>query len=205
MNKDRTLPALWMNGKAAAAGALRARKAVALADARRRADEQVTIYFREHADAVYRYLAGSFGSEEDAEEVTQEAFLRLYEALRDGERIDNPRGWVVIVARRLMLNCLKHGQTVDVKLREFRHTAEQTMSMPTRSAEEALVDRRRLATMRVALRALPDMERECLHARAEGLTLQEIGEMLGMDLRRVSEALARAIKTLQKQVEQIDV
>jgi RNA polymerase sigma factor (sigma-70 family) len=55
--------------------------------------------------------------------------------------------------------------------------------------------------MRVAIRALPVTERECLHARAEGLTLHEIGQLLGMDLRRVSEALARAIKTLQKQVD----
>src|SRR5262245_30146702 len=44
-------------------------------------DEQVTIYFREHSSAVFRYLAGVYGREEDAEEVTQEAFLRLHQAL----------------------------------------------------------------------------------------------------------------------------
>ena len=29
-------------------------------------DEQASIYFREHSSAVYRYLAGVYGREEDA-------------------------------------------------------------------------------------------------------------------------------------------
>jgi RNA polymerase sigma-70 factor (ECF subfamily) len=196
MNKGRTLASPgWIGTGEEAKGRSRARRLA------RSADEQVTTYFREHAEAVYRYLAGSFGSEEDAEEVTQEAFLRLYEALSAGERIDNPRGWVVIVARRLMINCVKHDQHADLKLRELAHAADAVMCGPSRTQEEALLDRTRLAALRVALRSLPFTERECLYARAEGLTLQEIGDLLGLDLRRVSEILARSIKKLQKQVD----
>ena len=63
----------------------------------RTARRQASIYFREHSSAVYRYLAGVYGREEDAEEVTQEAFLRLHPALvcerrhREPARLDADR------------------------------------------------------------------------------------------------------------------
>jgi hypothetical protein len=37
-----------------------------------------------------------------------------------------------------------------------------------------------------------------LYARAEGQKLRQIGEIAGMDGRRVSEVISRAIKTLQR-------
>ena len=78
-------------------------------------DEQVTAYFREHSGAVYRYLAGVYGRESDAEEVTQEAFLRLHLALVAREKIENPKAWVLTVARRLMLDRLKRGRCEAVR------------------------------------------------------------------------------------------
>ena len=45
---------------------------------------------------------------------------------------------------------------------------------------------------------LSPLERQMLYARAEGQKLRQIGEFAGMDGRRVSEVISRAIKTLQR-------
>ncbi len=160
-------------------------------------DEQVAIYFRQYAEILYRDLTGCCGCEEDAEEITQEAFLRLYEALASGEPIDRPDAWVFTVARRLMLDRFKKTRYDEAKYREFGRFVSKLMH-GFQSPDAALVDRQRAAALRSALKSLPPLERQVLIARAEGQKLRQIGEHAGMDGRRVSEIITRAIKTLQR-------
>lgn len=52
---------------------------------------------------AYRML----GSASEAEDVTQEALLRVHEALEAGEQIASPRAWVTTVTTRLAINDLR--------------------------------------------------------------------------------------------------
>lgn len=163
-------------------------------------DEQVTAYFREHSGAVYRYLAGVYSRESDAEEVTQEAFLRLHLALVAREKIENPKAWVLTVARRLMLDRLKRGRCEAVRHCTVAPDVAESVCDPAPTPEEALAERRKRAALQHAVRNLTSIEQQCLLARAEGLKLRQIGEVVGMDLRRVAEVVERAVRTLQRQM-----
>jgi RNA polymerase sigma factor (sigma-70 family) len=167
----------------------------------READAQATTYFREHAEPVFRYIVGVFGLEHDAEEVTQEAFLRLYLALKDRKQIESPRAWIIMVARRLMLDRLKHDRCKAG--RRFTGTPElaEAVCDPAPTPEAALVHRRRKAALRKAVRALSEVERECLLGRAEGLKLREIAGVVNLDLRRVAEIVDRAVDRLHRQMQ----
>jgi RNA polymerase sigma-70 factor, ECF subfamily len=160
-------------------------------------DEQATIYFREHSSAVYRYLAGLYGREEDAEEVTQEAFLRLHQALISNTVIQSPRAWALTVARRLMLDRLRHERGESRRVASVGSEVIEAVPDNAPSPEETLVKRRRLAALTRAVQDLSDLERQCLYARAQGLTLKEVGEVVNMDLRRVAEIVTRAVRTLE--------
>jgi RNA polymerase sigma-70 factor (ECF subfamily) len=160
-------------------------------------DEQASIYFREHSGAVFRYLAGVFQREEDAEEVTQEAFLRLHQALVARADIESPRAWTLTVARRLMLDRLRHEHSATTRTVAVRAEVLEAVRDSAPSPEDTLAERRRRAALSHAVRELSDLERQCLFARAEGLTLKEIGEAVNMDLRRVAEVVARSVRTLQ--------
>lgn len=160
-------------------------------------DEQATIYFRDHSSAVFRYLAGVYGREEDAEEVTQEAFLRMHQALVGHVVIESPRAWALTVARRLMLDRLRHEHTAATRTVTVGTEVMEAVRDSAPSPEDSLAKRRRLAALNDAVRGLSDLERQCLFARAEGLTLREIGEVVNMDLRRVAEVVARSVRTLQ--------
>src|SRR5215510_11237693 len=76
-------------------------------------EEQVTRAFEEVRDDVYRYLLTLGLHPPQAQEATQEVFLRLYAALKKGDQIENPRAWVFRVAHN-------HG----LKVRE-RQVSEQ--------------------------------------------------------------------------------
>jgi RNA polymerase sigma-70 factor (ECF subfamily) len=166
----------------------------------RTAEEQVTVYFLEHSEAVFRYLLCVFRSESDAEEVTQEAFLRLYKTIDANAQIENPKAWVLTVARRLMLDRLKHQRYEIPKLCELTEAVGELIPDPGPTPEEALADSMRRKALAVAVRDLSDLQKHCLHLRSEGLRLRQIGEVVQLDLRRVAEVIQRAVVSLQRSV-----
>jgi RNA polymerase sigma factor (sigma-70 family) len=56
---------------------------------------------------AYRML----GSVSEAEDIIQEAFLRLHHALQDGERIESPRAYLSTVVTRLCIDHLRSART----------------------------------------------------------------------------------------------
>src|SRR6476469_9001525 len=65
--------------------------------------DQVAALFSEARDDVYRYLLTLGLYPPQAQEATQEVFLRLYTTLRKGEEIHNYRAWIFRVAHNLGL------------------------------------------------------------------------------------------------------
>ena len=55
-------------------------------------------------DPVYRYLFRVLDNAEEAEDLTQEVFLRLYSYLCKGQRLGNVRAWVFHVAHNLAVD-----------------------------------------------------------------------------------------------------
>ena len=60
--------------------------------------------FREHADFVFGTAYGITGRREDAEDVVQTAYLQAFRAMSAGERLVNPRAWLMVVVRRQVYN-----------------------------------------------------------------------------------------------------
>jgi RNA polymerase sigma factor (sigma-70 family) len=159
--------------------------------------DQATRLFDQHADHVYRYVVGTCRHDADARDATQEAFLRLYEALTRGEGIEAPAAWLRTVARRLMLDRLKSRKHEAEKHRDFGRLHADTGALP---ADAGVTQSHRAATLRRALATLSDLERSLLRGRARGWTLHAIGAQVGIeDIRKVSHLIQAAIKKLQEQ------
>ena len=159
--------------------------------------EQVTRVYIEWRGDVYRYLL-TFGlSPAQAQEGTQEVFLRLYVALRkSGETILNQRAWVFRVAHNLALTL----RSEETAFRPLDPALEATLADSSRGPESRLIDREKLVRMQRALESLSPQQRQCLHLRAEGLRYQEIADTLGVGISTVSEFLKRAVARLRKAV-----
>jgi RNA polymerase sigma-70 factor, ECF subfamily len=65
-----------------------------LVDARARFDS----FFEDERERLFKALYFVTGNREDAEELTQEAFMRLWERWEDIDRIDDPTGYLFRVA-----------------------------------------------------------------------------------------------------------
>jgi RNA polymerase sigma factor (sigma-70 family) len=159
----------------------------------RSVDEQVCELFQQYARNLTLRLRVTF-RREDAEDVTQEAFLRLRATLLSGTQIDEPRRWLVTVARHLMID---RGR-LDAKF-ALPLDFERESTAPT--TEDVWIDRDRIVAVRLAMRDLPDVERQCLVWRAQGLTLGQMAALLGEPHHQtVAKILARAARKIRRRV-----
>jgi len=156
-------------------------------------EEQVTRAFEEVRDDVYRYLLTLGLPPPQAQEATQEVFLRLYLALRNGDAIQNRRGWVFRVAHNLGLDWRAKERT-----QPFDSEMEALLRDMRPGADASLIERERMKQIADAWKTLSAQQRQCLYLRAEGLKYREIGEVLGISISTVREFLTRAITKLQR-------
>jgi RNA polymerase sigma-70 factor (ECF subfamily) len=143
---------------------------------------------------VYYYVLTLGLAPAQAQEVTQEVFLRLFVTMRGGEDILNPRAWVFRVAHNLGLKVRakeRHSQEFSPELENLLAHRDDT---PERDVLRVERDRR----LREAIAELSPQQRQVVHLRAEGLRYQEIAETLGIATSTVGEFLRRAMNRLRK-------
>lgn len=156
--------------------------------------DQVAQFFEEARDDVYGYLLMLGLHPPQAQEATQEVFLRLYVTMKKGEEIRNHRAWVFRVAHNLGLK-VRSRQSTQIP---FDPELEARLRDPQGDHEQSLLERERMIRLYKAIEGLSDQQRRCLFLRMEGLRYPEIGEALGISASSVGEFLRRAIGRLRK-------
>jgi RNA polymerase sigma-70 factor (ECF subfamily) len=158
----------------------------------RQATELVTSFYESFHPSLVRYAAHITGSLDLAQDIVQEAFMRLYRSLRQGQPIENPKAWTFAVVR--------HESGARLRQRNDERVAHESLEalddLPTRQwpgrtpgFEEDDVSR--------LVSLLSRREQEALLLRMEGLKYREIGKELGLTIQSVSTLLSRALRKLQ--------
>lgn len=179
--------------------------------------EDVALLFTEVRAPLHRYLLSLSLAAAEAEDVAQEAFLRLCEQFSAGVCFVGPlgigmplaqgaspnlRAWIFRVAHNLALDQLRrrlrwngraHGtgdaDEVAAQMRDERLSPEQNALM-----------QQRFERLQLAIRRLPENQQFCLHLRAEGLRYREIAEVLGVGTSTVADWVAAALERLGKEL-----
>lgn len=162
--------------------------------------DDVARLFVTHREEIQRYIAHVHGSAFEAEELTQEVFLRLYRERLAGRRLDAPRAWLFRVARNMAIDHLRRGRQ-QMRLIDRSSIPPDMVADAAPNGEEALLSENRRTALAGALGELTDIQRECLHLRASGLSLRDTGAIVGLSVAGVSDAIRRAIKRIQKEID----
>ena len=160
-------------------------------------DGRVTELFQRLRGSVYRYLVAVIQDPAVAEEVTQEAFLRLYCHLRERKPVDHVRPWIFRVAHNLALNEKVRRRFLGAGESAAREPARVPAEWGSADPEQTLLLRERTD---LALQQLSRHQRECLVLKVEGFRYREIAEILGLSLPNVSQSLRRGIKKLMREL-----
>ena len=164
-------------------------------------EEKITLLFDSQSEAIFQFLAAVFGNTDSSEieDATQEAFLRLYKTLKQGQHIENVRGWLFRVAHNAAIDRLRAQRFVspvdEIKWDEIR----DQMPDPALNPEQLTIKLEELTQLHEAVKRLSLQERQCLHLRAEGFRYREIAEILEIATPTVGEYLQRAMKKLMRE------
>jgi len=156
--------------------------------------QAVESLYEKHLEELHRYLLRIGAGHLQARDICQDAYVRLFLALRAGQRIRNPRAWLFSVVHNSGVDSIR------ASLRQQPLDPEMEASMTAREAdpEQAFLKRERAGRLRRAVSSLPASQRHCMHLRAEGLRYREIAEILGISITAIAESVARAVKGLRE-------
>jgi len=161
-------------------------------------EEVVTALYEQMRPALLGYVFHLTGSARDAEDLVQIAFLQLFDQLNRRSEIRNARGWIYRAVHHLAINHVSRSHRRDSLAKEWFADAQ---AEATQTAEESLARREEIEN---ALKIVTERERHCLMLRAEGLSYQEIGEVLEISAKSVSVYLARGLKKFEARHENND-
>jgi RNA polymerase sigma-70 factor, ECF subfamily len=158
-------------------------------------NERVTTLYETHRDGIYRFLASHGLSPAVAQEVTQDVFMKLFVALRQGTAIVSEQGWLYGVAAKSAVDYWRReGRSAWVEL-DLSEAAAVSSANPTPEAEAARAQR--LHRIADAMLKLPHELRLCVRLRSEGLRYREIAEILGVGVTTASDWLSTAVERLR--------
>jgi RNA polymerase sigma-70 factor (ECF subfamily) len=164
--------------------------------------EMLNQALRNHGDRVYSYAAWLLGDAEEARDVVQEGFIRLWQ---HRDRVDPPAAgtWLTRTVHHL---CLDRFRRRAARPHVPLHEADNIPSDPPRSAEHALELSETQATLAAALANLPPRDRALIILREmHALTYQEIGAVLELPTTALKPALHRARRRLRDALVQAGV
>ncbi len=150
-----------------------------------------------HLDAAYSLARWLTRNDQDAQDATQEAFLRAFRFF-DGYQGGNIRAWLFTIVRNTCYTWLQQNRPSETaeEFDEEIHSREVSAIPDPEGQILANADRE---TLRRALEELPAMFREVLVLREiEGMSYKEIADVASISLGTVMSRLARARARLRQ-------
>jgi RNA polymerase sigma-70 factor (ECF subfamily) len=151
---------------------------------------------------IYRFV----GDRTKSQDLSQEVFLRVWQAARDYKPKAKFTTWLYRIAANLCLNELKASRRKKW-LQFFRvdtdeqKAGENDLSDSSPSPEDLLLSRERSREIANALQSLPENQRMALILkRYDDLSYEEIAQILNCSVSAVESLLVRAKRNLQEKL-----
>lgn len=154
-------------------------------------NEQFTHYAERYIDTVFRVAFNYIKSSTDADDITQNVFLKLFQEKRDFESEEHVRSWLIRVAVNECKNL--------VRTRWWRHESYED------HAQNLVFDKPEHSDLFYAVMELPKRYRLPIYLYYyEEYSTQEIAEILNVPKNTVCTQLKRGRELLRESLQEVD-
>jgi RNA polymerase sigma factor (sigma-70 family) len=163
-------------------------------------DATVTAAFEQYHGELFSFLVRSTRDESAAEDLLQEAFLRLTAECRAGRVPDNVRAWMYRVCSNLATD---RGRRTSLATRWLiRHGRDEATTRTIDSPESGMLRRERWQNVDTILASFPAETRTALLLSSQGFSGLEIAEAIGRSHTATRTLLVRARTRMRAALEQ---
>lgn len=155
----------------------------------------VTALYDAHQQDLYSFALTAAAEPSLADDVVQEAFLRLVGEVRKGRIPQNPGGWLYRVVANLIISQGRRRRTM-LRLRPLERGPAVA-----RSAEDESILRERYGDLWTGLRHLPAEGRVALLLAAQGVPGRDIAQVIGRSETTTRTILFRARRRLRAELQ----
>ncbi|CAM3888570.1 RNA polymerase sigma factor SigE [Smaragdicoccus niigatensis] len=149
---------------------------------------------REHADRVYRLAYRLSGNPYDAEDLTQETFIRVFRSIKSYQP-GTFEGWLHRITTNLFLDMVRRRGRIHMEA--LPEDAERVPGLRP-SPEQEYADSRLDPDLQAALDSLaPEYRAAVVLCDIEGLSYEEIGATLGVKLGTVRSRIHRGRQAIR--------
>jgi len=153
---------------------------------------------RDHGDRVYRLAYRLSGNAHDAEDITQETFIRVFRSL-DSFRPGSFEGWLHRIATNVFLDLVRRRSRIRMEALpdDTDRIAGRTLS-PEQTFDQSNLD----PDLQAALDELPpEFRAAVVLCDVQGLSYEEIGATLGVKMGTVRSRIHRGRQALRSGIE----
>ncbi len=149
---------------------------------------------------MFRFACMLLNNYQEAEDVVQETFLKLWIKKDELEKINNIEAWSITLVRNLSYDKLKKR-----KMERLTTLESGGAWLSVNSEEQNLHRNERLENIYRYIRELPPRQQQAIFLRdIEGHSYHEISEIMGIDENLVKVTLFRARENLRKKILKIE-
>jgi RNA polymerase sigma-70 factor, ECF subfamily len=160
-------------------------------------DAFVAIY-TDHSDAIFRFSCSRVSDREQALDITQEVFSRLWQSLIDGKDIEYPKTFLFTIARNLIIDWYRKKKSVSLEGLASPETDEPYEPVPD-DAETLLEMDAEGRFLVDKIGKLSSGYRDAVYLRfVEGLSPTEIAKIIGVSVNATSVRINRGVDELRK-------
>ncbi len=171
-----------------------------LVDAAKAGDQAaLSELYQSYFPRLYRYILARTGNTYDAEDLTEEVFMRVLEAIKRFQHREAPfSAWLFRIAHNAVIS-----QRRKETARGRSSQLNDGMPIDTAGPEELVESRVALSEVMKAAKSLPDAQRQVISLRfAAGLTVAETARAMGKGEGNVKVIQHKAIKKLREMMGQ---
>jgi RNA polymerase sigma-70 factor (ECF subfamily) len=169
--------------------------AIAMANAK---EDELELLVREHARLVYRIAYSVLRNPQDAEDATQETFLRVLRHRRKLASVKDPQAWLARIAWRVAIERKK--KLPDVPIEDVAEVARQLRSRIS-SADDVLLETEMSLVLENLISLLPTKLRDPLTlSTIQDLSPAQVASALGINEAAVRSRIFRARQILREKL-----
>ena len=150
-----------------------------------------------HLDAIYRYVYYRIGSMEDAEDLTEQIFLKAWEALPGYQQRGKPfTSWLYRIAHNIIVDFHRKRKNIEISVDKV---FDESLDDGQPGILQKIVEQEESKLLANAISQLSDEQQQVIVLRfVEGLSHKEVARILGKNEGACRMIQYRALTVLQQ-------